>query len=180
LEDPGLRSGESVEAKNGGYWRKKLDLEPHPEGGYFRQTYTSDLEIPPEALPEGFGGPRAASTAIYFLLENQNFSAFHRLRSDEMWHFYAGSPLTVHVINPEGEYSSILLGSDPEAGQVFQSVVPAGCWFASHAADWNSWALVGCTVAPGFDFADFEMGNRQDLEARYPRYRQLIQRLTRD
>jgi predicted cupin superfamily sugar epimerase len=116
-----------------------------------------------EALPAEFTGARAASTAIYFLLEGKNFSAFHRLRSDEVWHFYVGTPLVVHVIEPEGTYSSIELGRDLEAGQVPQAVVRAGCWFASHVADWNSFAVVGCTVAPGFEFADFEMGKRREL-----------------
>lgn len=87
-----------------GYWIEELRLEPHPEGGYFRQTYRASVTIPREALPEGFGGARAASTAIYFLLEGKNFSAFHRLRSDEVWHFYRGEPLLVHVIDAEGEY----------------------------------------------------------------------------
>jgi predicted cupin superfamily sugar epimerase len=164
---------------NAEYWIQKLKLEAHPEGGYFRQTYKSDLLIGREALP-GFSGARAASTAIYFLLEGKNFSAFHRLRSDEMWHFYAGSALVVHVIEPAGSYSSILLGSDLEAGQTFQAVVPAGCWFASHVADWKSWALVGCTVAPGFEFADFEMGKLEELSERYPQYRELVERLTRE
>jgi len=171
----GMMEKQTRDAK---YWIEKLQLEPHPEGGYFRQTYKSDLLIPGEALPE-FGGPRAASTAIYFLLEGENFSAFHRLRSDEMWHFYAGSPLVVHVISAASEYSSILLGDDPQAGQIFQGVVPAGCWFASHVADWKSWALVGCTVAPGFEFADFEMARREELVREYPRCSELIQRLTR-
>ena len=164
---------------NAEYWIKKLNLEPHPEGGYFRQTYKSDLLIAREALP-GFVGARAASTAIYFLLEGTNFSAFHRLRSDELWHFYAGSPLAVHVIDPAGSYSSILLGSDPEAGQTFQAVVRAGCWFASHVADWKSWALVGCTVAPGFEFTDFEMAKREELSAQYPQHREMIRRMTRE
>lgn len=163
---------------NAEYWIEKLELEAHPEGGYFRQTYKSDLLIAHEALP-GFAGARAASTAIYFLIEGKNFSAFHRLGSDEMWHFYAGSPLAVHVIEPVGAYSSILLGSDPEAGQTFQAVVRAGCWFASHVADWKSWALVGCTVAPGFEFADFEMAKREELSAQYPQHREMIRRLTR-
>jgi predicted cupin superfamily sugar epimerase len=161
------------------YWIEKLRLEAHPEGGYFRQTYKSDLVIGREALP-GFAGARAASTAIYFLLEGKNFSAFHRLRSDELWHFYAGSPLAVHVIEPAGSYSSILLGSDPEAGQVFQAVVRAGCWFASHVEDWKSWALVGCTVAPGFEFADFEIGKKRELVRKYPLHRETIERLTRE
>lgn len=165
-----------MDGKDASYWIKQLKLEPHPEGGYYRQTYKSDLVI--DGLP-GFGGPRAASTAIYFLLEGQDFSAFHRLRSDEMWHFYTGSPLTVHVIDPAGEYSSLLLGSDPEVGQTFQAVVPAGCWFASHVADWKSCALVGCTVAPGFDFADFEMAKQEGLIVNYPQHREMIRRLTR-
>jgi predicted cupin superfamily sugar epimerase len=125
------------------------------------------------------GGARAASTAIYFLLEGKGFSAFHRLRSDEVWHFYAGAPLIVHVIDATGSHSSICLGSDADAGQVFQAVVPAGCWFASHVADWESWALVGCTVAPGFDFADFEMGMRAELAGEYPEHREIVERLTR-
>jgi len=161
------------------YWIEKLGLIPHPEGGYFRQTYRSEVVIAREALPAGFSGARAASTAIYFLLEWKNFSAFHRLRSDEMWHFYAGDPVMVHVIEPEGEYSSIVLGRDLEAGQVPQAVVRAGCWFASHVADWKSFAVVGCTVAPGFDFEDFEMGKRAELTAKYPQHREVIERLTR-
>ena len=162
-----------------GYWVKKLGLSPHPEGGYFRQTYKAELTIARDALPAGFTGERAVSTAIYFLLQAENFSAFHRLRSDELWHFYAGDPVVVHVIEPEGTYSSILLGHDPEAGQVFQAVVRAGCWFASHVADWKSFAVVGCTVAPGFEFEDFEMGKREELVARYPQHRELVERLTR-
>jgi predicted cupin superfamily sugar epimerase len=164
--------------RNAQYWIDKLQLEPHPEGGFYRQTYRSKMMLAREALPPGFAGPRAASTGIYFLLEGRNFSAFHRLRSDEMWHFYAGSPLEVHVINAEGNCNSILLGADPEAGQTFQALVPAGCWFASHVADWKSWALVGCTVAPGFDFADFEMGKRAELLREYPKHRAVIEKLT--
>ena len=135
--------------------------------------------LPQAALPAGFTGARAASTAIYFLLEGKNFSAFHRLRSDEVWHLYAGEALVVHVIEPDGNYSAIGLGTDLEAGQVLQAVVRAGCWFASHVADWKSFALVGCTVAPGFDFADFEMAKREELAARYPQHRELIEQLTR-
>ena len=165
---------------NSKYWVEKLRLEPHPEGGYFRQTYKADLTIAREALSAGFVGDRAASTAIYFLLEGKNFSAFHRLRSDEVWHFYAGLPLNVEVIDPSGSRSAILLGDHPEAGEVFQAVVRAGCWFASHVADWKSWALVGCTVAPGFEFDDFEMGKRAELLKRYPHHRGLIERLTRE
>lgn len=169
-----------MDKKDATYWVKRLRLEPHPEGGYFRQTYRSEITIAREALPAGFGGDRAASTAIYFLLEGKKFSAFHRLRSDEVWHFYIGATVSVHVIDTSGKYSLIILGSDPEAGQVLQAVVPAGCWFASHVWDWKSYALVGCTVAPGFDFEDFEMGKREDLVAEFPQHREVIQRLTRE
>lgn len=168
---------ESIDAT---YWVRRLKLEPHPEGGYYRQTYRSDETIPQAALPEGFTGPRAASTAIYFLLEGENFSAFHRLRSDEMWHFYTGSPLVVHVIDTAGRYWPVSLGSDSESGQVFQAVVRAGSWFAAHVADWKGWALVGCTVAPGFDFEDFEIAKRKKLVDKYPQHRKVIQELTRD
>jgi hypothetical protein len=159
-------------------WIEKLQLEAHPEGGHFRQTYKAQLMLPQTALPAEFAGARAASTAIYFLLEGLNFSAFHRLRSDEVWHFYAGEALLVHVIEPEGNYWAIRLGRDLESGQVLQAVVPAGCWFASHVADWKSFAVVGCTVAPGFDFADFEMAKGSELVERYPQHRELIERLT--
>jgi predicted cupin superfamily sugar epimerase len=177
----GFDSAESAEMKdrNAAYWIEKLQLDPHPEGGYFRQTYRSEMVIAREALPSEFSGARAVSTAIYFLLDGKNFSAFHRLRSDEIWHFYAGEPLIVHVIDAGGKYSRILLGSKPEAGQILQAVIRAGCWFASHVADWNSFVVVGCTVAPGFDFEDFEMGRRAELGAQYPQHRELIQRLTR-
>jgi uncharacterized protein len=162
------------------YWIDKLRLMPHPEGGYYRQTYRAELVIDRAALPAGFLGNRAVSTAIYFLLEGKDFSAFHRLRSDEIWHFYIGEALVVHVISESGEYSGIQLGSDPEAGEVFQAVVNAGCWFASRVEDPQSFALVGCTVAPGFDFEDFELGKREELVRFYPQHRELIEWLTRE
>src|ERR1700682_4129056 len=114
------------------YWIDKLGLIAHPEGGYYRETYRSGLAIAREALPPQYTGPRLVSTAIYFLLEGENFSAFHRLRSDELWHFYAGGSFVVHVIDEEGRYSEISVGSDLDAGERLQAVVKAGCWFASH------------------------------------------------
>jgi uncharacterized protein len=160
------------------YWIEKLNLQPHAEGGYFRQTYRADLVLPKNCVP-GFDGARAVSTAIYFLLESENFSAFHRLRSDEIWHFYAGESVLVHVIAEDGEYSSISLGANPEGGEEFQAVVKAGCWFASEVRNKKSWALVGCTVSPGFDFADFDLAKREQLVRSYPQHRELIERLTR-
>jgi len=166
--------------KNAQYWIDRLNLSPHPEGGYFRVTYQSSLTIVQDALPSVFHGNRSASTAIYFLLAEKDFSAFHRIASDELWHFYAGSALIVYVIDPEGNYSELHLGDGFEAGEVFQAVVKAGCWFASRLKNRAGFALVGCTVAPGFDFADFEMAKRSELTGTYPKHRKLIEELTRD
>ena len=162
------------------YWIDKLGLIAHPEGGYYRETYRANLTIPREALPSQFTGPRLVSTAIYFLLEGNNFSAFHRLRSDEVWHFYAGGPILVHVIEDNGDYSELLVGNNPDKGEVPQAVVKAGCWFASRVRDPETFALAGCTVAPGFDFVDFEMGKRSDLVRLYPQHGKLIEQLTRN
>ncbi len=166
--------------RDAAYWIQELELQPHPEGGYYRQTYRADTILAKQALPRDFTGPRPASTAIYFLLEGKDFSAFHRLRSDELWHFHLGAPLTVHVINPEGCYTKIPVGSNHDAGEAFQAVVRAGCWFASQVCDPSSYALVGCTVAPGFDFQDFELARRKELVAKYPQHRKLIEELTRN
>jgi predicted cupin superfamily sugar epimerase len=165
--------------RNGAYWIRKLELEPHPEGGYYRQTYKADLALPKQSLPPNFTGPRAVSTAIYFLLEAGNFSAFHRLQSDELWHFYAGEALLIHVIEAGGLYFTIQLGNDPEAGDALQGVVKAGCWFASEVKDGKGFGVVGCTVAPGFDFEDFELAEREELVKSYPQHHGLIARLTR-
>jgi len=165
--------------KDAEYWIRKLALEPHPEGGYFRQTYRANLVLAKESLPSEFTGARAVSTAIYFLLEGESFSAFHRLLSDELWHFYVGSVLVVHAIDEHGRYSEVLLGSDPDVGEALQAVVKAGCWFASEVRDRKSFALVGCTVAPGYEFADFEMAKREELVVDYPQHRRVIDRLTR-
>jgi uncharacterized protein len=166
--------------KDAGYWIQKLELQPHPEGGFYRQTYRADLLLSKESLPS-FKGPRPAATAIYFLLDEKNFSAFHRLQSDELWHFYLGASLIVHVIEGKGIYSKIQLGGDPEAGEALQAVVKAGCWFASEveAKVDDSFALVGCTVAPGFDFEDFELANYEHLVQSYPQHSKIIGKLTR-
>jgi hypothetical protein len=160
-------------------WIKNLSLAPHPEGGNYRVTYASEIVIPHSALPAQFRGPRPVSTAIYFLLDAADFSAFHRIQSDELWHFYSGSALVIHVIDPSGGYSEIQLGKRVEAGEVFQAVVKAGSWFASRAKDPTTFALVGCTVAPGFNFEDFELAKRAELQHTYPQHSALIAQLTR-
>jgi len=154
-------------------------LLPHPEGGYYKETYRCSEQVPQHALPGRFNGDRNFSTAIYFLLEQGNFSAFHKISSDECWHFYAGGPLNVFVISTDGEVSVIKLGNNISAGETFQAVVPAGCWFASAPADNTAYALVGCTVAPGFDFADFELAERNSLISQYPQHEAIINQLTR-
>jgi predicted cupin superfamily sugar epimerase len=162
------------------HWIDTLKLERHPEGGYFRETYRSELAVPKPALPPSFGGDRSVATAIYFLLQGDDFSAFHRIASDEMWHFYSGGPLSVYVIDSSGKSSELKLGPNPDLGEMFQAVVPAGSWFGSCLAEPHSYALVGCTVAPGFDFRDFEMARRSSLLAEYPEHSALIRRLTRE
>lgn len=154
-------------------------LHPHPEGGYYKETYRSPESIVHSALPQRFGGARSFSTAIYFLLERGNFSAFHRIQSDECWHFYAGQTLWIHIIHPDGAWQTVHLGNDPGKGETFQYVVPAGCWFASEPAPHTAFSFVGCTVAPGFDFADFELAEGDALADAYPQHREEIRRLCR-
>lgn len=154
-------------------------LQPHPEGGWYRQSYRSPLSLAQAALPPEFTGDRPCSTAILFLLEAGNFSAFHRIRSDEAWHFYTGDPLEIFILSAEGQLQTIVLGPDWKQGQQFQYVVPASHWFASRPAPGSRFALVGCTVAPGFDFADFEMATADRLAEEYPAHRALIQSLCR-
>ncbi|MGD1844535.1 MAG: cupin domain-containing protein [Salibacteraceae bacterium] len=166
--------------KQAHFWVDQFQLQPHPEGGFYKETYRSSESVQVEALPQRFTGSRSIATGIYYLLESGQFSAFHRIRSDEMWHFYAGHELTIYVLLPDGQLTAIRLGADPIKGQVFQAVVPAGCWFASRVEPGQSYALVGCTVAPGFDFADFEMAERQDLIQTFPQHQQLITELTRE
>jgi len=155
-----------------------LELAPHPEGGFFRETFRS-----PERVARG-DASRAASTAIYFLLPAGAFSAWHRVRSDEAWHHYDGAPLELHTIDPAGRHAVAVLGRDVAAGQRPQHVVPGG-WLqaarpvASSRADEPGHALCGCTVSPGFDFADFELPPRAELHRAYPPLGAMIDAFTR-
>lgn len=157
-----------------------LELARHPEGGWFRESYRSGKTVPAAALPEGFPGPRAFCTSIYFLLERGDISALHRIRSDELWHFHAGATLTVHAITPCGERLQMPLGSDLASGSSFQAMVPAGCWFGAEVTGIGDYSLVGCTVSPGFDFEDFDMGNAEVLLRQYPQHADVIRRLARN
>jgi predicted cupin superfamily sugar epimerase len=160
------------------FWIDGLQLRRHPEGGYFRETYRSEEVLAAACLPGRFGGSRALSTAIYYLLEGEAFSALHRIKQDEVWHFYEGSSLTLHVIDRDGRHTTTRLGRDLPAGAVPQAVVKAGCLFGATVNDTHSYALVGCTVAPGFDFADFELPSREELLRLFPQHRDIIERLT--
>ena len=154
-----------------------LDLTPHPEGGYYRETYKSDLCFNAMDENASFPGRRSTGAAIYFLLEGRDISRMHRIKADELWHFYEGAPLTVHVIHPDGTLEEIRLGSDIARGETFQALVKAGCWFgASLAGDGH--ALVGCTTHPGFEFEDFEMAEQDDLLSKWPEHEAVIRKLT--
>lgn len=157
----------------------ELGLQAHPEGGFFAETFRSNERIMAGSLPERFDGDRSFSTAIYFLLPQGSFSAFHRIKSDECWHFYEGGSLEVFVIDARGDLQIIRLGSNLAGGEKYQAVVPAGCWFASRPVVGADYSLVGCTVAPGFDFADFELATADALAKEYPAHQQLIRELCR-
>lgn len=161
------------------YWIEKLNLQHHPEGGWFAETYRAKEIIAHEALPEQYNGARSISTAIYFLLTSDEFSAFHRLKSDEIWHFYTGSTVVVVTIDSKGQRKDMRLGGNPERGDSFQAILPAGVWFGAYVEEPTAFVLVGCTVAPGFDFADFELAQRDDLLRLFPKHGDIIRRLTR-
>jgi len=165
--------------KESAYWIEKLGLVRHPEGGWYRETYRAAEAIPAAGLPKRFGGARAFSTAIYFLLESGQISALHRIKSDELWFFHAGCPLSIGRIIADGQPHTARLGSRPERGESFQVVVPAGNWFGAFPLEADSYSLVSCTVAPGFDFSDFEMGDREELLRLFPGCRSMIEQLAR-
>jgi predicted cupin superfamily sugar epimerase len=157
-------------------WIQHLQLNRHVEGGWYSEVYRSSLILP--ASP-AFSGERSASTHIYFLLEKENFSAFHRIKSDEIWHFYSGDPIIVYEIEASGELKEHLLGNDPATGQSLCCVIKANNWFASRVATGGEYGLAGCTVAPGFDFADFELAGKEKLQKEFPQHKELIGSLCR-
>lgn len=160
------------------YWVKHLDLLAHPEGGFYKEMYRSKASVSADIMEDGLAGERSLATGIYFLITEGNFSAFHRIKSDEMWHFYYGEPLIVHVIELDGTYTKLSIGLDIEKGQTPQAVVPAGAWFASESL--GAYSFVGCTVSPGFDFLDFELAKQTELQKEFPQHSELIERLCRD
>src|SRR4051812_30169337 len=160
------------------YWISKLQLATHIEGGAFREIYRSPVLAPLSALPNSFTGDRSFCTSIYFLLQQQQFSAFHKIKSDEVWHFYYGDVLIVYEIDQQGQVIEHRLGCDPENNESFQCVIAAGNWFAARLAPGGEYALVGCTVSPGFDFTDFDLAKQEELLSAYPDHSELIKELT--
>ena len=155
-----------------------LELRPLPrEGGYYRETYRSADVLPAGALPARYDAARSAATAIYYLLTPDTFSALHRLPTDEVFHFYLGSPVQMLQLAPGGRGRVITLGTDLGAGQQPQVVVPRGVWQGSCLVSGGAFALLGTTMAPGFDFADYEGGDRAALSRQYPDFADLIERL---
>jgi len=161
-------------------WIARLSLAPHPEGGYYREMYRSPESIAAQALPPSYGGARAYATSIYFLLKSGECSRYHRLRSDELWYFHAGSPLTLSLISPSGELSHHRLGFDSSNGEAFHCVIPAESWFGARVDKPDSYSLISCVVAPGFDFSDFELGARTELLSLFPQHSTSIESLTSD
>ena len=155
-------------SKTASYWINKLNLSQHPEGGHYAEVYRSETTC---TTPNGL---RNHATAIYFLLEKGEFSAFHKIASDEIWHFYAGDSLKIFFFDHQKKLQTVLLGNNPENGEVLTTVIPAGCWFGSTPAADSAYCLAGCTVSPGFDFKDFQLANAAELMKTYPDHQELI------
>lgn len=152
---------------------KHYEMVAHPEGGWYKETYRSETTKQIKGL-----GERSLMTSIYFLLESHQTSNFHVIKSDELWFYHSGSALTVHCIFPNGEYKKLHIGPNFEKGESFQALVPAGTIFGSTVDEVNSYAMVGCTVAPGFDFNDFKLFERQELLAEHSEHKAIIEKLT--
>ena len=156
------------------YWINKLHLRKHPEGGYFVETYRSERVV---NLPD-YDGSRHSCTAIYYLLEGDQFTSFHTIRSDEVWHFYAGSTLSLHIVRSDGSLIEARLGAAFDKGETFQRAIKSGSWFAASINNPNSYSLVGCTVSPGFDYRDWTLGDVEMLTKMYPQHRSFIKKYT--
>jgi uncharacterized protein len=158
---------------------EKLRLQPHPEGGYYREVYRSEEIVNSEYLPDRYGKSHAFATSIYFLLEGDQVSVLHRLKSDEIWHFYDGSTIDIYIFDQSGKMRIESLGKDLNRGECSQVAIPKGHWFGAELKDKNSFAFIGCTVAPGFEFEDFEIGDKKFLLKLYPEYSEIIKKLTK-
>ncbi|HXT83376.1 MAG TPA: cupin domain-containing protein [Verrucomicrobiae bacterium] len=155
------------------YWIDKLQLKEHPEGGYYNEVYRSEKII---NLPE-YKGPRNACTLIYYLLKGSQYSSFHKINSDEIWHFYAGSSLSLYILN--SNLKVIKLGKNMDKGEIFHIVIKSNSWFAASVDDPASYCLVGCVVSPGFDYHDWEIGDKDILCEKYPQHKSIIMKLSK-
>lgn len=165
--------------QNSKYWIEKLGLTKHPEGGYFKETYRSNEILSVKSLPARYPSFRPYSTSIFFLLDSNEFSAFHRIKSDEIWHFHQGSTVTIYLINGSGKLFELNLGNNPDKSEHLQIAIPRNSWFAAEVKEPGSYCLMGCTVAPGFDYEDFELGKRNTLIRKFPQHQNIIRRFTR-
>ncbi len=163
--------------KNAAYWIEKLEMIQHPEGGYFKETFRADEKTGAAQLPDRYSADRCISTSIYFLLTTESVSNFHRLNSDEIWHFHTGGAARIHIISPEGVHGYKDIGALLEDGQQLQVIIPRHSWFAAEVIS-EDYILVGCTVAPGFEFEDFELAQRSELSKQHPELGSLIERFT--
>lgn len=159
---------------------RRLGLQKHPEGGYYKETYRSNDELASDQLPVRFSpaGNRNFSTAIYYLLRGDDFSAFHKIQSDEMWHFYDGTSIEILMLQ-NNTLKAVTLGRGIDRGEQLQFVVPSGAWFGARLKDSDGFALAGCTVSPGFDFSDFILADPAELKKQYPAYAGVIEQLAR-
>ena len=164
--------------KTANYWIEKLELKDHPEGGYYKETYRSDEEIGDIALPKRYSKSRNVSTSIYYLLAKTDISKFHRLKTDETWHFYQGNALELFVIDAKGGLIRHLLGANYDEGEKLQITIERNQWFGARVRDAVGYALVGCTMAPGFHFDDFELAKRSNLIDQFPNHKDIISELT--
>jgi predicted cupin superfamily sugar epimerase len=164
--------------KTADYWINHLSLSQHPEGGYYRETYRSTEVVSSSALPTRFGENRNYSTTIYFLLPSNNRSLFHRIKSDEIWYYHAGSSLTIYVLDQNGVREH-RLGPDIEKGETLQAIIPANTWFGALVSEKDSYTLSSCSVSPGFDFNDFELAEQSMLLRDFPYQSEIIERLTK-
>lgn len=160
------------------YWIDQLGLQAHPEGGYFYESYRSSETIEQKHLPERYGGDRHYASAIYFLLQEYDFSAFHKLLSDEIWHYYAGDALNIYLFNRNNQLETYTLGKNLNKGEKMQILIPHGHWFAAEVTEKTGYCLAGCTTSPAFEYEDLEIGHRKQLISMFPEYAKLIERLT--
>jgi predicted cupin superfamily sugar epimerase len=160
------------------YYIQNLKLNPHPEGGYYNEFYRSDEKLAADNLPSRYNSERSFGTIIYYLLEENQKSRFHMLKSDEAWHHIDGCTVLIHCISEDGEYSKIKVGKDLAEGELPQVLIPKNTWFAAELMDKSEFTLVGCTVFPGFEFDDFTLADKKNILNQFPQHKRIIDLFT--